>query len=146
MNRRTFCQVLLLIGPAGPVAAGPADKSYTTLRAADTFAVGGVGRGGTTSEGERTLHEILRSKDAVAVLDRLLADPKATPAARLYTLLGLRWKTAPSYEKAAADLLAVRQTAVRTMRGCSIGNEKFAEVAGLIDSGSYDFHRERRDR
>jgi len=68
------------------------------LESAGTFALGGVGVAGTMSAGERALREVLKQPDAVARLEALL--PNASPAGKLYALLGLRIRDRAAYARA----------------------------------------------
>src|SRR5438067_11648527 len=68
------------------------------LQSAGSFALGGVGVAGTMSAGERALREVLKQPDAVARLEALL--PNASPAGKLYALLGLRIRDRAAYERA----------------------------------------------
>jgi hypothetical protein len=121
--------------PVQPAPAAP-DAAFDTLRRIDAFALGGVGFAGTTSEGEKALRDVLARKDAVAVLERLSRE--ATPAGRLYALVGLRWQAAPSYATAATDLLNREKETVQTISGCIISQSTVADIAKRIDTGQYD--------
>src|SRR3954465_7406054 len=67
-----------------------------------SFALGGVGVAGTMSAGERGLREILKSPDAVTRLEGLL--PGASPAGKLYILLGLHLRDRAACERALEKL------------------------------------------
>ena len=74
----------VLVAALQPVSA----ETEGSLQSAGSFALGGIGVAGTMSSGERALREVLKNQDAVARLEALL--PNASPAGRLYALLGLR--------------------------------------------------------
>lgn len=157
MNRRALFAALLLgaaVLSAAPAlraraeppaqTAAPETAALASLRSAEHFALGGVGFAGTTSEGEKAFRQVLARPDAVASFERLLTDPKAGNAARLYALLGLRWKDALPYKKVAADMRGRRSALVDTMAGCMAARETVAGVAARIDDGKYDILREPR--
>jgi hypothetical protein len=67
------------------------------LAAAKSLAFGGVGVAGLMSEGERNLRAVLERPDASQQLQAALA--RATPAATLYILVGLRRCDRAAYQK-----------------------------------------------
>jgi hypothetical protein len=110
-------------------------NSETTLRSIDRFAMGGVGYAGTMSAGERALRQILKDRDAVLRLEGMI--PNATPAGKLYALLGLR-KMDPAAYARALETCQRTDTKVETARGCIIGHESFRDLVKEIDHGQYD--------
>ena len=67
------------------------------LAAAKSLAFGGVGVAGLMSEGERNLRAVLERPDASQQLQAALAH--ATPAGKLYILVGLRRCDRAAFEK-----------------------------------------------
>jgi hypothetical protein len=84
------------------VVATPENTATRDLAAAKSFAFGGVGVAGLTSEGERNLRAVLDRPDASLQLQAALA--RATPAGELYILVGLR----------RCDRAALRRSLVRS--------------------------------
>jgi hypothetical protein len=117
---------------------GPAEA---VLEKASMFALGGIGVAGTMSPGERALREILANPNAAARMERLLTN--ATPAGRLYALLGLRLKDRALYDRATRELRAV-DAKVETARGCIISQELFGDLLKEIERGQYDTFLERK--
>src|SRR5689334_2046760 len=70
------------------VAALSENSAARDLAAAKTFAFGGIGVAGLTSDGERNLRAILDRADASELLQASLVH--ATPAGELYIVVGLR--------------------------------------------------------
>lgn len=105
------------------------------LGKASSFALGGVGVAGTMSAGERALREVLKEPDAVARLQRLL--PDATPAGKLYALLGLRLRDRAAYQKALEKFGKI-DAKVETARGCMLATEPFGDLVKEIEKGDYD--------
>ena len=105
------------------------------LHSAGSFALGGVGAAGTMSAGERALREILSRPDAVAQLEALL--PNASPAGKLYALLGLRVRDHAAYERALEKFRAT-DAKVETARGCILSQESFRDLVKEIERGRYD--------
>ena len=97
--------------------------------------MGGVGVAGTMSAGERALRQVLKEPNAVSQLERMLTS--ATPAGKLYALLGLRARDRVAYERA---LKTCRSTdaKVETARGCMLSQESFRDLVKEIERGSYD--------
>ena len=60
--------------------------------------MGGVGYAGAMSAGERALRQVLKERDAVSRLEGGI--PDATPAGKLYSLLGLRKLDRAAYGRA----------------------------------------------
>jgi hypothetical protein len=105
------------------------------LQSAESFALGGVGVAGTMSAGERALREVLTQPDAVARLEALL--PNASPAGKLYVLLGLRIRDRAAYERALEKCRST-DASVETARGCMLSHESFRDLAKEIERGQYD--------
>jgi len=105
------------------------------LQSAGSFALGGIGVAGTMSAGERALREVLRQPDAVARLEAMLAN--ASPAGKLYALLGLRIRDRAAYERALEKCRSM-DAMVETARGCMLGRESFRDLLKEIERGQYD--------
>ncbi|MEY2528231.1 MAG: hypothetical protein QOJ05_321 [Verrucomicrobiota bacterium] len=120
------------------VAPGVAEEN---LAKASMFALGGIGVAGTMSQGERALRELLEKPDAVAQLERLLTS--ATPAGRLYALLGLRVKDRAAYQRALEKYRA-NDSKVETARGCMLSQGPFVDLVKEIDRGQYDAFLDRK--
>jgi hypothetical protein len=87
------------------------------------------------SAGERALREVLRQPDAVARLEALL--PNASPAGKLYGLLGLRIRDRVAYERALEKCRST-DAMVETARGCILSRESFRDLSKEIERGQYD--------
>jgi hypothetical protein len=127
----------LLFSAINPVRA----ESEIRLDSAGSFALGGVGVAGTMSAGERALCEVLRKPDAVAQLQAMLST--ATPAGKLYALLGLRIRDHAAYER-ALEKLRTTDANVETARGCMLSHESFRDLVKEIERGQYDTFLERK--
>jgi hypothetical protein len=118
------------------VQAAPGD-----LESAGRFALGGIGVAGTMSAGERALRDVLNHPDAVARLEALI--PTASPAGKLYALLGLRLRDHAAYERALEKCRAL-EAKVETARGCILDHESFRGLVKEIERGQYDTFLERK--
>ena len=127
--------VALAFLSAAVVRAEEISQAQLALSKTSSFALGGVGVAGTMSAGERALREVLKEPDAVARLERAL--PDATPAGRLYALLGLRIRDREAYQRALEKCRAI-DTKVQTARGCMLGQESFRDLVKEIERGDYD--------
>jgi len=87
------------------------------------------------SAGERALREVLKQPDAVARLEAML--PSASPAGKLYALLGLRIRDRAAYERALEKYRSTDAT-VETARGCILSREPFRDLVKEIERGQYD--------
>jgi hypothetical protein len=110
------------------------------LQSAGSFALGGIGVAGTMSSGERALREILKNHDAVARLEALLSS--ASPAGKLYALLGLRIRDRAAYDR-ALERIHTTDATVETARGCILSREPFRDLVKEIERGQYDSFLER---
>ena len=110
------------------------------LQNAGSFALGGIGVAGTMSAGERALREVLKTHDAVTRLEALLQS--ASPAGKLYALLGLRIRDRAAYER-ALEKIRTTDTTVETARGCMLSRESFRDLVKEIERGQYDNFLER---
>ena len=97
--------------------------------------MGGVGYAGTMSDGERALRDVLKKPDAVAKLEALIAT--ASPAGKLYALIGLRRRDRGGYERALEKCRAI-DAKVTTARGCLLDQEQFRDLVKEIERGQYD--------
>ena len=97
--------------------------------------MGGVGVAGTMSAGERALRQILKEPDAVLQLERMI--PNATPAGKLYALLGLRARDRAAYQR-ALEMCRSTDAKVETARGCILSQESFRDLVKEIERGNYD--------
>ena len=113
----------------------PARTDDTSLQSAGSFALGGIGVAGTMSAGERSLREVLKRPDAVAQLEALV--PNASPAGKLYALLGLRVRDRAAYQRALEKCRNV-DAKVETARGCILSQESFRDLMKEIERGQYD--------
>ena len=109
--------------------------AVSDLEHAKFFALGGIFEDGRMSEGERGLRALLGSSDASVRLQSLVAH--ASPAGRLYALLGLRLRDRAAYTP-ALEMLRHEDVQVETMRGCIVGRESFRALVSEIEHGRYD--------
>ena len=105
------------------------------LAAAKSLAFGGVGVAGLMSEGERNLRAVLQQPDASQQLQAALAH--ATPAGKLYILVGLRRCDRAAYQK-VFDSLGRPNDDVEVVRGCMISKEPFRQIFSQIQDGRFD--------
>ena len=105
------------------------------LERAQLFALGAIYEDGRMSEGERALRAILRQPDATRQLEAMLL--RASPAGRLYALLGLRLRDRTVYARTWRTL-PKEDTQVRVMRSGIIRAASFQAVVSEIHHGKYD--------
>ena len=111
------------------------DLAARDLAAAKTFAFGGIGVAGVTSDGERKLRAVLERSDASQQLQASLIH--ATPAGELYVLVGLRRCDPAAYQKIFRSL-AHRNDEVEVARGCMISHEPFNRLLSEVQDGHFD--------
>lgn len=87
------------------------------------------------SDGERALRAVLQESAATTQLEGLLHT--ATPAGRLYALLGLRVHDRAAYNRALQDF-AKPDMQVETIGGCMIWHAPFRDLLHRIEAGDYD--------
>lgn len=117
------------------LAAASENSAVRDLAAAKSFAFGGVGVAGIMSEGERNLRAVLEQPDASPQLQAALAH--ATPAGKLYILVGLRKCDRAAYQKISGSL-AVPDDDVEVARGCMISKEPFRRLLSEVQEGRFD--------
>jgi hypothetical protein len=135
--------VAFLFQAANRSEAAEPGAAEAVLEKAGMFALGGIGVAGTMSPGERALREILANPNAVSRMERLLTN--ATPAGRLYALLGLRLKDRALYTRIIQALRPV-DAKVETARGCMLSQESFGDLVKEIERGQYDTFLDRKWR
>jgi hypothetical protein len=116
-------------------AASSENSAVQDVAAAKSLAFGGVGVAGIMSEGERNLRAVLAQPDASQQLQAALAH--ATPAGKLYILVGLRRCDRAAYQK-VFDSLGRPGDDVEVVRGCMISNEPFRQVLSQVQDGRFD--------
>jgi hypothetical protein len=117
------------------VAATSESSAARDVAAAKSFAFGGIGVAGLMSEGERNLRAVLERPDASQQL--LAALSHATPAGKLYILVGLRRCDRAAYQK-VFDSLARPNDDVELARGCMISREPFRQLLSEVQDGRFD--------
>ena len=113
------------------------------VAAAKSLAFGGVGVAGLMSEGERNLRAVLEQSDASQQLQAALAH--ATPAGKLYILVGLRRCDRAAYQK-VFDSLGRPNDDIEVVRGCMISKEPFRQVLSQVQDGRFDDYLSRSPR
>jgi len=124
-------------------AASSENSAVQDVAAAKSLAFGGVGVAGIMSEGERNLRAVLAQPDASQQLQAALAH--ATPAGKLYILVGLRRCDRAAYQK-VFDSLGRPGDDVELVRGCMISNEPFRQVLSQVQDGRFDDYLSRPPR
>jgi hypothetical protein len=132
MSRLHRILVVTLLLSAGIIRALAAttDLAHTQL-----FALGEIYENGRMSDGELALRAILRRSDATVRLEAILLH--ASPAGRLYALLGLRLRDRAIYARALRTF-PHEDVQVEVMRGCVIRSESFRALVAEIQHGKYD--------
>jgi hypothetical protein len=121
----------------------PENSAARDLAAAKSLAFGGVGVAGLMSEGERNLRAVLGRPDASQQLQAALAH--ATPAGKLYILVGLRRCDRAAYQK-VFDSLGRPNDDVQVVRGCMISKEPFGQALSQVQEGRFDDYLSRPPR
>jgi hypothetical protein len=125
------------------VGASSENSAARDLAAAKSLAFGGVGVAGLMSEGERNLRAVLQQPDASQQLQAALAH--ATPAGKLYILVGLRRCDRAAYQKVFDSLVRPNDN-VEVVRGCMVSNEPFRQLLSQIQDGRFDDYLSRTPR
>jgi hypothetical protein len=126
------------------ISAGNSENSAVRdLAAAKSLAFGGVGVAGLMSEGERNLRSVLDRPDASQQLQAALAH--ATPAGKLYILVGLRRCDRNAYQK-IFDSLGRSNGDVEVVRGCMVSKEPFRQALSQVQDGKFDDYLSRPPR
>ena len=124
-------------------ATSSENSAVRDLAVAKSLAFGGVGVAGLMSEGERNLRAVLDRPDASQQLQAAFAH--ATPAGKLYILVGLRRCDRAAYQK-VFESLARSNDDVEVMRGCMISEEPFRQVLSQVQDGRFDEYLSRPPR
>ena len=119
----------------GDSLAAASQNSAARDLAAAKLSIGGVGAAGIMSQGERNLRAVLGQSDASQQLQTALGH--ATPAGKLYILVGLRRCDPAAYQK-VIDSVARPDDDVEIARGCMITREPFRQLLSQIRDGRFD--------
>ena len=134
----------MVLAQLGISAATSSENSAVPdLAAAKSLAFGGVGVAGLMSEGERNLRAVLAQPDASQQMQAALAH--ATPAGKLYILVGLRRCDRAAYQK-VFDSVGRPNDDVEVVRGCMISKEPFRQVLSQVQDGRFDDYLSRPPR
>jgi hypothetical protein len=126
----------IILAQTGVSVAATSENSATRdVAAAKSFAFGGIGVAGLMSEGERNLRVVLERRDASQQLQTALSH--ATPAGKLYILVGLRRCDRAAYQK-VFDSLSRPNDDVEVARGCMISREPFRQLISEVQDGRFD--------
>ena len=127
------------------VSAGASSENSAArdVAAAKSLAFGGVGVAGIMSEGEWNLRAVLALPDASQQLQAAFAH--ATPAGKLYILVGLRRCDRPVYQK-VFESLGRPNDDVEVVRGCMISKEPFRQALSEVQNGKFDDYLSRPPR
>ena len=126
-----------------PAGASSENSAARDVAAAKSLAFGGVGVAGIMSEGERNLRAVLALPDASQQLQAAFA--RATPAGKLYILVGLRRCDRAAYQK-VFDSLGRPNDDVEVVRGCMISKEPFRQALSEVQNGRFDDYLSRAPR
>jgi hypothetical protein len=143
MSKRIFSSLLLAAATALPaIASQPqAESAIARLSNVHTFAIGGVGFAGTTSEGEKNFLIIAADPRAMEDFENLYRHGNAQ--ARAYALLGI-YTIDPARFHALSAPLSTSQEKIATMRGCIMSTQPLNAVVKEIGDGA--FHPAHRSR
>ena len=125
------------------LASSSENSAARDVAAAKSLAFGGVGVAGLMSEGERNLRAVLEQPDASQQLQAALAH--ATPAGKLYILVGLRRCDRAAYQR-VFDALSRSSGDVEVVRGCMVSKEPFRQLLSQIQDGRFDDYLSRTPR
>jgi hypothetical protein len=120
---------------AAPAEPQTPQQAYEQLLTVKSFAFGGVGFAGITSDGERAFHTIAAATNALELFRVALTN--GTTEARLYALCGIRKLAPKRFEAHAKPLVAANPTA-STMSGCIVTELPASKVVQNIAAGLYD--------
>lgn len=126
-----------------PAGASSENSAARDVAAAKSLAFGGVGVAGIMSEGERNLRAVLALPDASQQLQAAFA--RATPAGKLYILVGLRRCDRDAYQK-VFESLGRPNDDVEVVRGCMINKEPFSQALSEVQNGRFDDYLSRAPR
>jgi hypothetical protein len=123
--------------------------AFHNLQKETTFALGAVGYGGHTSEGEKDMDKLLSESSAQEVLFELATTNAGVGG--LYGLVGLKMIKSDCFYHASQQFLKLADLPeresimgpipkgyVETMAGCIVGYENRANVANNIANGKFD--------
>jgi hypothetical protein len=127
-----FCLTVLHITAAFGLSS---NDDWNTLKAAQWFALGGIGVAGTTSKEEMAFRALLHEPNAAGKLKALLSEGNL--AGQCYALLGLRVLHDAVYQENVARFKS-SAARVKTVGGCMITEQPVSSVVSNITAGRYD--------
>jgi hypothetical protein len=103
-------------------------SAYSTIKSAESFAIGGVGVAGTTTREELAVRALRDGGEEQ--LRKLLRE--SSPAGQMYVLFALRQRGAADF-KELAEPFCKRSTPVQVISGCIIHTDPMSTVVSWID-------------
>ena len=112
------------------VLTGAGRQAYQSLLKVKLFAIGGIGYGGRTSDGEEAFDVLLAEKYASSAFKSLLDE--ATIEGGMYGLLGLKIIDCDCYESELSSFLLARtdehnKESFKTQSGCLVADAKSSD-------------------
>lgn len=124
-------------------------NAYQNLVSANLFALGGIGYGGETSEGEKALDILLQEREGEKALQDIAK--RVSSEGGLYALIGLRMLNRDCFDDAVKNFKNLPEPSERKgyvgktgkgivtrMAGCSLFWQKRLDVADEIAKGEFD--------
>jgi hypothetical protein len=127
-----FCLTVLHIAATSGLSS---NDDWNTLKAAQWFALGGIGVAGTTSKEESAFRSLMHEPDAAGKLKALLSE--ANLAGQCYALLGLHVLHDAAYQENVARYQS-SDARVKTVAGCMISEQPVSNLVSNIATGQYD--------
>jgi hypothetical protein len=127
-----FCLTVLHIAATSGLSS---NDDWNALKAAQWFALGGIGVAGTTSKEERAFRSVLHEPNATGKLKALLSE--ANLAGQCYALLGLHVLHDAAYQENIARYQS-SDARVKTAAGCMISEQPVRNLVSNIAAGQYD--------
>ena len=127
-----FCLTVLHIAATSGLSS---NDDWNTLKAAQWFALGGIGVAGTTSKEEMAFRSLLHEPNAAGKLKALLSE--ANLAGQCYALLGLHVLHDAAYHENVARYQS-SDARVKTVAGCMISEQPVSNLVSKIATGQYD--------
>lgn len=116
-------------------AAGDSEAAYQTLIKAGMFSVGGVGIAGTVTDSEIACRTLMKTAAPGPLFSRILEE--GTPAAKMFALCGLYYKSPETFAKVAATYRKSRAT-FEYAAGCMIMKTTLEDQMRNLEAKRFD--------
>jgi hypothetical protein len=110
---------------------------YSKISFIKEFAFGGIGFGGTTSNGEKIFQNIFSSSDPLSGFKKLYAEAEGNNEAQMYAMVAFYYLDKKEFERLKAECKG-KKIQISCMMGCCGSQQSLDELIVQVENRNYD--------